>query len=62
MNIIVQWVIVSACLGGAAAYLLYRLGLFGLLGWAKSRRGGACGACAECPTAERIAARLAERQ
>jgi hypothetical protein len=62
MSMIVQWVIAGACLAAAIAYLLYRLGLFDLLGWLKPRPGGACKACPHCPTAERIAARLTERK
>jgi hypothetical protein len=62
MSIILQWIIVGACLAGAAGYLLYRLGIFALLGWFRPRRGSACDACPHCPTAERISARLAERE
>jgi len=62
MSMIAQWVIAGTCLAGAVAYLLYRLGLFSLLGWLRPRPRCACNACPHCPTAERIAARLAERK
>jgi len=61
MSLVLQWIFAGAGLAGAVGYLLYRLGVFALLGWAKPRRSGACAACPQCPAAQRIVARLAER-
>jgi len=61
MSEILQWIVVGFCLAGALGYLLYRLGLFELLGWMNKRRGGHCSACPRCPT-EQTVSRLAERK
>jgi hypothetical protein len=62
MSALLQTAVVGACLAGAAGYLLYRLGVFELLGLVRRQRGGHCSACPGCPTAEQIAERLAERK